>query len=113
MYYDAEINLEEGDPEIYPNTPPHRLNASITYDVPESFDVSLQMNYVDDYEWLAGIQFGTVPTYTLFNLSAGYDVTEQMNMGLYIYNIFNTTHYQVFGGTLIPRLSTLKFTYNF
>lgn len=113
MYYDAEINLEEGDPEIYPNTPPHRLNASITYDVPESFDVSLQMNYVDDYEWLAGIQFGTVPTYTLFNLSAGYDVTEQMNMGLFIYNIFNTTHYQVFGGTLIPRLSTLKFTYNF
>lgn len=113
MYYDAEINLEEGDPQISPNTPPHRLNASITYDVPESFDVSLQMNYVDEYEWLAGIQFGTVPTYTLFNLSAGYDVTEQMNMGLFIYNIFNTTHYQVFGGTLIPRLSTLKFTYNF
>ena len=113
MYYDAEINLEPGDPQILPNTPPHRMNAAISYNVPEEYDISLQMNYVDEYDWLAGIQIGKVPSYMLFNVSAGYDITENLNAGLYIYNLFNETHFQVFGGTFIPRLSTFKLTYNF
>lgn len=112
-YYDAIINLDEDDPELLPNASPHRVNASITYDVPEEFDVSLQVNHVEGYDWLAGINVGQIPSYTLLNLSAGYHILPNMELGLNIYNVFNQFHYQVFGGTPIPRLTTMRVSYNF
>lgn len=113
MYYNADIKLNPGDPMILPNTPPHRFNMALSYEVPQEYDISLHSIYVDEYEWLAGIDLGKVPSYTLFNLSAGYYVTNELNAGIYIYNLFNVEHYQVFGGSFIPRLSTFKITYNF
>ena len=112
-YYDAIINLDEDDPELLPNASPHRVNASITYDVPEEFDISLQVNHVEGYDWLAGINVGQIPSYTLLNLSAGYHILPNLELGLNIYNVFNQFHYQVFGGTPIPRLTTMRLNYNF
>ncbi len=113
MYYDAIINLDEDDPELLPNASPHRMNATISYDVPEEYDVSLQVNHTEGYDWLAGINVGKIPTYTLLNISAGYHLFTDFELGLNIYNVFNQFHYQVFGGTPIPRLTTFKLTYNF
>lgn len=110
-YYDFNINLNEGDPAILPNTPPHKLDASLFYTSAKNYDIGLEMKFVDEFQWLAGTIEGTIPSYTIFNLSAGYFITDHIKAGLYIYNLFNLEHYQVFGGTFIPRLSTIKISY--
>lgn len=105
--------LQSGFELISPNTSPHRVNLSATYQEPGLFDITVQFRYVDSFVWLAGDFRGEVPAYALVNLNGGYQISNQLKAGFNIYNLLDRKHYQILGGTLIPRLANASLSYTF
>ncbi len=99
--------------QIQPNSPRWKSNAGITYQSADNYDVAVKVKYIPSYFWSAGVFSGRIPAYALVNLSAGYQVNEQMNLNINISNILDRRHYQIFGGSLLGRRSTLSVTYSF
>ena len=112
-HYEYNIEKNPGDPDILPNTTPNKFNFSATYQIPQKLDATLSFQYSDNFDWLAGAYTGVVPAYRLFNFNAGYYILKNLQVGAYIYNIFDDQHYEMFGGTYLPRNFYLKTTFNF
>lgn len=112
-YYDFEVAEANVNQPLLANTSPHKLNLSASYVKQKSFDVSVSFNYTKGYDWLAGTYVGTVPSYAIVNLSGGIYISDNLNLGVNIFNLLNRHFYQVFGGTYLPRLATVKATYEF
>jgi iron complex outermembrane receptor protein len=98
---------------IFPNTSPLRANASITYTEPSFYDVTLQISHVQGFQWLAGVFLGYVPEYTIVNLSGGVQVLSNLRLGFNVFNLLDRQHFQIFGGTYLPRMATVKIDYTF
>ncbi|MBU3679384.1 MAG: hypothetical protein FGM32_07230 [Candidatus Kapabacteria bacterium] len=105
--------LKSGRDLLSPNTSPHRFNISGSYSVPMEWDVAMTLRYVEGFEWLAGDFRGDVPSYAVVNLNAGYYVTNDLRIGLAINNLLDRRHYEIYGGSNIPRLTYLSATYSF
>lgn len=99
--------------QIQSNSPRWKSNAGITYQSADNYDVALKVKYIPSYFWSAGVYSGPIPAYALVNLSAGYQVNTQTNLNLNISNILDRRHYQIFGGSILGRRSTLSVTYSF
>ena len=112
-HYEFSVNKSASDPDILSNTSPDRFNLALTYNKPEKYDASLSLTYSRKFDWLAGTYIGEVPTYTIVNLSAGYYIFKNLQAGIYIYNLFNEKHYEIFGGTYMPRYATGRLSFNF
>ncbi len=104
--------LQSGDMLLSPNTSPNRVNIGASYAVPGSWDVSVMWRWVDGFNWLAGDFKGYVPTYNLVNLNAGLQVMDDLHVGLAITNVFDFRHYEIYGGSNIPRLAYLSASYS-
>lgn len=111
--YEYNIVKNPGDPDILPNTTPNKFNLSATYQIPQKFDATLSFQYSDNFDWLAGAYTGVVPAYKLVNFNAGYYILKNLQVGAYVFNLFNDMHYEMFGGTYMPRNFYLKTTFNF
>lgn len=111
--YDYNIELNSTDPNILPNTSPNKANFSATYQETDKFDATLSFQYSDKYDWLAGAYTGVVPAYKIFNFNAGYYIMKNLQLGVYIFNIFDEQHYEMFGGTYMPRNFYVKTSFNF
>lgn len=105
--------LATGDNLLSPNTSPHRINLTGTYTVANEFDVSASLRYVEGFAWLAGDFRGYVPSYALINLNGGVQVTDNIRIGANIYNLLNRRHYEILGGTLMPRMFTANASFTF
>ncbi|MBI3233902.1 MAG: TonB-dependent receptor [Bacteroidetes bacterium] len=101
-------NLKTGEDLLSPNTSPNRINITGTYTVANQFDVSASFRYVDGFTWLAGDFKGTVPSYSLVHLNGGVQATDNIRIGANIYNLLNNKHYEILGGTLMPRMVTVN-----
>ena len=99
--------------QIQPNSPRWKSNAGITYLSKDNYDVSVKIKYIPSYFWAAGVFQGQIPTYALVNLSAGYVVNENLSMNFNIANLLNRVHFEIFGGSLLGRRSTMSVTYSF
>jgi iron complex outermembrane receptor protein len=99
--------------QIQPNSPRWKTNAGITYQSKNNYDVSLKVKYVPSYYWSAGVYQGQILAYTMINLSGGYVVNESLSMNLNIANVLDRRHYEIFGGSILGRRSTLSATYTF
>jgi outer membrane receptor protein involved in Fe transport len=97
--------------QIQPNSPRWKSNAGITYQSKDKYDVALKIKYIPAYFWSAGVYAGPIPAYALVNLSGGYTVNDNLNLNLNISNILDRKHYQIFGGSILGRRSTLSATY--
>jgi iron complex outermembrane receptor protein len=108
-YLDAEV-LENAVPTqpIFPNTAPHRINLGASYTVPNRYDLSANLRYVDGFPWLAGIQQGFVPAFAVLNLNGSYNITRNWKIGFNVFNALDRRHYQIFGGTVLQRQATLS-----
>lgn len=108
-YLDAEV-LENAVPTqpIFPNTAPHRINLGASYTVPNKYDLSANLRYVDGFPWLAGIQQGFVPAFAVLNLNGSYNITRTWKIGFNVFNALDRRHYQIFGGTVLQRQATLS-----
>ncbi len=98
---------------IQPNTSPHRITLGATYTVPNLFDINAQFRYVETFTWIAGLFEGTVPAYAVMNLNARYTVNANLTFQLNIFNLLDREHYQIFGGTVLRRYSTLTASVTF
>ena len=96
---------------ISANTSPNRVNISASYTEPRVFDITIQYRYVDSFTWLAGDFRGEVPSYGIVNLNGGYQISDNLKAGFNVYNLFNVKHFQILGGTLIPRLANVSLSY--
>lgn len=112
-HYEYNIEKNPGDPDILPNTTPNKFNLSATYQIPAKFDATLSFQYSDNFDWLAGAYTGVVPAYKLVNFNAGYYILKNLQVGAYVFNLFNEQHYEMFGGTYLPRNFYIKTTFNF
>ncbi len=112
-YFGYDVVENKSAQPLLPNTAPHKANLSLNYIQPNSYDVTLDVYYSHKFDWLAGTFQGKVPSYTILNLNAGYELTNNLSLGINVYNLLNKKHYQIFGGTFIPRIATAKINYKF
>jgi outer membrane receptor protein involved in Fe transport len=98
---------------IFPNTSPHRVNLGATYTVPNKYDFSANLRYVEGFPWLAGVQQGFVPAYAVLNLNGSYYVMRNWKIGFNIFNALDRRHYQIFGGTILQRQATISTSVTF
>ncbi len=112
-YFGYEVVENKSSQPLLPNTAPHRANLSLSYVQPNTYDVTLDVYYSHKFDWLAGTFQGKVPSYTILNLNAGYEITNNLSLGINVYNLLNKKHYQIFGGTFVPRIATAKINYKF
>jgi outer membrane receptor for ferrienterochelin and colicins len=108
-YINARV-LENAVPAqpIFPNTSPHRINLGATYTVPNKYDFSANLRYVEGFPWLAGVQQGFVPTFAVLNLNGSYYVMRNWKVGFNVFNALDRRHYQIFGGTILQRQATIS-----
>lgn len=99
--------------KILPNTSPHRITLNASYTVPQRYDVGMQFRYVEGFQWIAGLIEGSVPSYAVLNINAGYNVMEKLRLGVNIFNALDRRHYQIFGGTILQRYTTATLSYEF
>ena len=112
-YYDFSIVEADVTQPLLPNTSPHRINLSATYEKANAWDVTVSAYYTEGFDWIAGVYTGEVPSYYYINLSAGVFLTESLKLGLNVFNLTNNDFYQVFGGTYLPRYTTARISYEF
>ncbi len=110
-YYDFKVVESNKAQPLLPNTSPNRFNVSMTYQEKKCYDASLSFNYTEGYRWLAGTYEGYVPSYAILNLNAGVYLTDNLHLGLNVFNILNRQFYQVYGGTYLPRYTTIRLSW--
>ncbi len=112
-YYDFDVIEANVNQPLLPNTSPHKFNVSASYVMPKTFDITVSFSYVHGYDWLAGTYVGYVPAYNLVNLNGGVYVLNNLRVGFNIYNLLNNKHYEIFGGTYLPRMASMQATFEF
>ena len=110
-YYDFEVKESSLSQPLVSNTSPHRINLKATYTYQKLFDVSLHYSHTTGYDWVAGTYIGKVPSYNLLNFNAGADITSGLKLGVNVNNVLNYKHYEMFGGSYMPRYATMKLSY--
>lgn len=98
---------------ILPNTSRHRINVGLDYLELGKYDASLNLKYVEGFNWIAGTQQGFVPAYAVLNFNAGVYVVPEVRVGINAFNLLDREHYQIFGGTILRRQVTGNVTYTF
>jgi iron complex outermembrane receptor protein len=112
-YYDFKVLQADANQPLLPNTSPHKFNLTASYVLPKTFDLSVTFSYVHGYDWLAGTYVGYVPAYNLINLNGGAYIIDNLRLGFNIYNLLNYKHYEIFGGTYLPRMATANMSFEF
>lgn len=105
--------LATGDALLQPNTSPHRINLGASYVEGDIWDASVMFRYVEGFPWLAGDFKGSVPAYALLNINAGVQVIDGLRLGVAVNNVLDRRHYEIFGGSIIPRMSYVTVSYEF
>ncbi len=109
--YNFEIIQANQYQQILPNTAPNKYRLAANYTQKGVFDARVDFSYTQGFDWLAGTYVGYVPDYALVNLNVGVYPMENLEVGLYVFNLLDRKHYQMFGGTYLPRYTTLKISY--
>ena len=112
-WYDFEVKEQQIGDVLLPNAPKHKFSFGGTYRSRAGYEVSLTGRNIQPFRWAAGIFQGDILAYTLLNLSAGYQITQQFRVGGTISNLLDHRVYQVFGGSVIGRHAIGNFTITF
>lgn len=99
--------------KILPNTSPHRINVGLEYVKPGMFDAGINLRYVEEFQWIAGLFEGTVPSYAVVNFNAGYFILPELRASINVFNLLDREHYEIFGGTILRRQVTGSISYSF
>jgi iron complex outermembrane receptor protein len=102
-YFDFDIEEQQEGDILLPNNPKHKFGYSIRYTNQSGFDAEFSGRSLQAFDWAAGVFVGRIPEYHLFNLSAGYEITNRYRAGLTVTNLFDRQAYQIFGGSIVGR----------
>jgi len=108
-YFDFSVISQAAGDQLLPNTPETKFNVGASY-TGNGWDASVRAKYVSEFDWAAGVFQGTIPSYATVNVTGGYDLTDNVRLGLVVTNLLNNEHIQLFGGSVIGRraLGTLS-----
>ena len=113
-WYDFSVKEQRTGDILLPNAPKHKFALGFTYTNPGlGVDAGISARNVQPFRWAAGIFQGDINAYTLFNLTAGYRVTQNYRIGVTISNLLDHKVYQIFGGSLIGRQAIASVTATF
>ncbi len=100
LSFDVKDELVEAPLE--PNGPENKVNLVLTYAGPQT-GAALSVRWVDSFPWAEGFLIGDVPSYTVVNLSGGFDLDDSWTVGLNVNNLLDERHYELFGGDILER----------
>ncbi|MCZ2131777.1 MAG: TonB-dependent receptor [Bacteroidetes bacterium] len=98
--------------KIIPNVSPRRYNIAAQYTMPD-WDATLSFRYVDGFAWIVGLSEGHIPSYGVLNFNANYRFSNNLQLGVNVFNLLDRKHYEIFGGTYLYRYATASATYSF
>ncbi len=110
--YLFEVLEQNVNDVLIPNSPEYRIGGGVTYDYGMG-EAGIGIKYVPTFKWAAGIFRGTIPAYTILDLSCTYNAAENLMLSLNISNALDREHYQIFGGSILGRRSVLTAAYSF
>jgi len=105
-----DFALKDGVPEdpVSANAPPRRVTAGLTY-ADATKNAGVRYRRSAGFNWIGGIFRGPVPGHSVVDLSAGYALPWRTRVSLNITNVFDSEHYEIFGGDILPRTAMLTF----
>ncbi len=109
---DIEVKQQLPADPILLNAPENQYGLGLSY-IGDGFSAAVKYRHSDSFGWNAGVFQGEVLSYDLVDLSATYQVSENIELGLNVSNLFDEDHYQIFGGDLLERraLGHIAFTF--
>ncbi len=100
LSFDVKDELPEAPLEA--NGPENKVNMTFSY-AGDRLGGAVSARWFDGFPWAEGFLIGDVPSYTVVNLSAGFDLTESWTVGLNVNNVLNERHFEIFGGDILER----------
>ncbi|MDY7093940.1 MAG: TonB-dependent receptor [Acidobacteriota bacterium] len=101
-WFDFDITEQIVEDPLLPNAPENKYGLGLTY-IGGKWNGSVKYRHSDSYDWNAGVFSGPVPSYDLVDLNVNYQITDNIEVGVNVSNLFDEEHYQIFGGDLIER----------
>jgi iron complex outermembrane receptor protein len=112
-WYDFAVKEQQLGDILLPNAPKHKFSFGLTYRNPAGYELTLNGRNIQAFRWAAGVFQGEIHAYTLLNLSAGYQITNQVRFGCTVSNLLDHKVYEIFGGSLLGRRAIGSFTLTF
>ena len=75
--------------------------------------VILGARYIPEFDWSAGVHFGTIESYFVLDGMIGYRFNETYDLLFNVNNLNNDVHREIIGGPKLGRQWTLKLTGRF
>lgn len=112
-WFDFEIKDLGGatEAELLPNAPENKYSFGLTY-TGQQWGFSVKYRWVEEFQWAVGPFQGPIPEYDVVNLNANYELNDNVSFGLNVSNLFDSNHYESFGGDLLERRALGSVTFN-
>jgi iron complex outermembrane receptor protein len=114
FFDDAEVGEPGTGLVISMNAPKNKVRGGFTYTDPSGFSFNAAGRYVDKYEVRSGVHQGTVDSYFLLDLGAGYDFGRHapgLRIDVTAQNVFDNRHREYVDVPEIGRLVMARLTY--
>ena len=95
------------------NAPKYKINAKMAYNADKGFHGNVGFRYIPEFEWAAGVHYGIIDEYLVFDTMLGYRFAEKYDLLLNINNINGDVHREIIGGPKLGRHITLKLNARF
>ena len=95
------------------NAPKFKINAKMAYNADKGFHGNVGFRYIPEFEWAAGVHYGIIDEYLVFDTMLGYRFAEKYDLLLNINNINGNVHREIIGGPKLGRHITLKLNARF
>ena len=103
-WFDFEIRDSQPglDRILLPNSPENKFTVGLGYRQPR-WDAGFTLRWVDEFRWGVGPFQGDVESYTTVDVVGNYLITDHWKVGVYVANLFDSEHWEAFGGDLLGR----------
>ena len=95
------------------NAPKFKVNGKVSYIAEKGFFGNLGARYIPEFEWSAGVHYGTIESYFVIDGMLGFRFNEQYDLLLNLNNINNDLHREIIGGPKLGTQFTLKLNAKF
>ena len=85
------------------NAPTFKINGNLGYTHSNGHNATLGFRYIPEFDWSAGVFYGTIPSYFVTDISLTYKINETWAAMFNGSNILNDYHREIIGGPKLGR----------